>query len=626
MGTHRRGRLPRRAPLIGATVLAVGTGMLVLPGVVSTANAANPLTLYVTVDGFDGPNECTLAGRPCRTLRHALRVAGGSEATGRDVVITMGAGRYVPNSTTDHIAAGAANSLTITGAGPTQTVLTLPPATTGNVTGLSVGKGFTGRVTVSSLSFVGSAPNADIPGNPGGFATGISDAGPGLLTLADVRIDGLTGGNGTPSVDPAIPGGEGGSVYGVDRTGGPTALRNTVITALRGGTGAPGAGTGSGGDGGSATGVSTDAALTVTGSTISRLVGGNAGNSADGGNAYSIAVEPGQSGHPVTVLASELSDNVGGAGGAGRRGPRDADGANGGKGGEAIGLCYVGPTLVLSDSTLSGHRGGNGGAGGRGGDATGNAGAGGVGGQGGSAIGLLSNTQDGLATTSVTDSTASNNHAGAGGAGGMGGTGRTGRGGDGGDGGDAGSVGAGLMPLVSRTGMLTNSAVHLTLMGNLGSSGGAAGKAGNGLAPGVDGIPGASSKTVAGLASNAWTTLSASLLDNAGSNCVLLAGAPFTDGGWNVASDASCLRSGQGSRLVPTANAGAGAPADNGGPTRTQAIPGDSPAAGAVAVSSGLCGGTEATDQRGMPRPGHAAPDHCAAGAFEPHRVIPGAS
>jgi hypothetical protein len=69
-----------------------------------------------------------------------------------------------------------------------------------------------------------------------------------------------------------------------------------------------------------------------------------------------------------------------------------------------------------------------------------------------------------------------------------------------------------------------------------------------------------------------------------------------------------------------------GAPADNGGPTHTQAIPGDSPAASAVAVSSGLCGGTEATDQRGMPRPGHAAPDHCAAGAFEPHRVIPGQS
>jgi hypothetical protein len=605
---------------------AIGTGMLVLPGVVSTANAANPLTLYVTVDGFDGPNDCTLSTRPCRTLRHALRAAAGSRATNRDVVITMGPGRYVPNSTTDHIAAGSPNSLTITGAGPTQTVLTMPPATRGNVVGLSVGKAFTAAVTVSSLSFVGAAPNGDLPGTAGGFATAIHDAGPGLLTVADVRIDGLTGGNGTASADAATPGGEGGSVYGVDRTDGPTALRDTVITGLHGGNGAPGAGTGTGGDGGSATGVSTDAALSVTGSAISHLVGGNAANGADGGNAYSAAVEPGHQGHPVTVLASEFSDNVGGAGGAGLRGARDVDGANGGKGGEAVGLCYVGPTLVIADSTLSGHRGGAGGAGGRGGDATGNAGAGGVGGQGGSAIGLLSNTQDGLATTSVTDSTASDNHAGAGGAGGMGGTGRTGRGGDGGDGGDAGSVGAGLMPLSGRNGMLTNSAIHLTLLGNLGSTGGAAGKAGHGLTPGVDGIPGAGSATVAGVASNAWTTMSASLLDNGGSNCVLLANAPFTDGGWNVSSDSSCLRSGQGSRLVPTASEGVGAPMDNGGPTHTQAIPGNSPAAGAVAVSSGLCGGTEATDQRGMPRPGHAAPDHCAAGAFEPHRVIPGES
>jgi hypothetical protein len=607
-------------------VLAIGTGMLVLPGVVSTANAANPLTLYVTVDGFDGPNDCTLAARPCRTLRHALRAAGGSEATNRDVVITMGPGRYVPNSTTDHIASGVPSSLTITGAGPTQTVLTMPPATTGNVVGLSVGKAFTARVTVSSLSFVGAAPNAQLPGNAGGFATGIHDAGPGLLTVADVRIDDLTGGNGTPSVDAAIPGGEGGSVFGVDRTGGPTALRNTVITGLHGGTGAPGAGIGSGGDGGSATGVSSDAALSVTGSSISQLLGGNAGNSADGGNAYSIAVEPGQQEHPVTVLASELSDNVGGAGGAGVRGARDKDGANGGKGGEGVGLCYVGPSLVIADSTLSGHRGGRGGAGGRGGDATGNAGAGGVGGQGGSAVGLLSNTQDGLATTSVTDSTASDNQAGAGGAGGMGGIGRTGRGGDGGDGGDAGSAGAGLMPMSGRNGVLTNSAVHLTALGNLGSTGGAAGKAGNGLTPGVDGTPGAGSHTVAGLASNAWTTLSASLLDNAGHNCVLLADAPLTDAGWNITSDGSCLRAGQGSRQVAGVAADVGAPADNGGPTHTQAIPGDSPAANAVAVSSGLCGGTEATDQRGMPRPGHAAPDHCAAGAFEPHRVIPGAS
>ncbi|HEY2833259.1 MAG TPA: choice-of-anchor Q domain-containing protein [Sporichthyaceae bacterium] len=623
MGKHRRGRLPRRAPLVAAVAAAIGAGFLVLPGVISTANAANPLTLYVTADGFDGPNDCTLSGRPCRTLRHALQAAAGSRSTGRNVVITVGPGRYVPNSVTDHIASGTPTSLTITGAGPTQTVLTMPPATSGDVVGLSIGHEFTGLVNVSSLSISGDAPAADSPGGTGGFATGIADAGPGLLTLADVRIDGLTGGHGAAATAATMAGGEGGSVYGIDRTNGPTALRNTVITALHGG--GAGVGTSGGGNGGGATGVSTDSALTVTSSTISHLVGGDGANSGDGGNAYSAAVEPGPSDHPVTVIASEFSDNVGGAGGAGLRGPRGVDGANGGQGGDGVGLVYVGPKLVVADSTLSGHHGGPGGAGGHGGDATGNAGAGGVGGQGGSAMGLLSNTQDGLASTAVSDSTISDNRPGAGGAGGAGGTGRTGRGGDGGDGGAAGA-GAGLMPLVSRNGMLSNTVTHLTLLGNLGATGGAAGKAGNGLAPGVDGIPGANSSTAAGFVSNAWTTMSASLLDNGAANCVLLANAPLTDGGWNIASDRSCIRAGQGSQWVPGVGGGVGAPTDNGGPTHTQAIPGTSPAAGAVAVSSGLCGGTEATDQRGMPRPGHAAPDHCAAGAFEPHRVIPGGS
>jgi hypothetical protein len=238
-------------------------------------------------------------------------------------------------------------------------------------------------------------------------------------------------------------------------------------------------------------------------------------------------------------------------------------------------------------------------------------------------MGVLSNTQDGLASTAVSDSTISDNRPGPGGAGGAGGTGRTGRGGDGGDGGAAGA-GAGLMPLVSHNGMLANTVTHVTLLGNLGAAGGPAGKAGNGLTPGVDGIPGADSSTAAGFVSNAWTTMSASLLDNGAANCLLLAGAPLTDGGWNIAADRTCMRAGQGSQWVPRVGDGVGAPADNGGPTHTQAIPGSSPAASAVAVSSGLCGGTEGTDQRGMPRPGHAAPDHCAAGAFEPHRVIPG--
>ena len=624
MGQHRRARLPRRAPLIGLATAAFGAGVLVLPGVISTANAANPLTLYVSVDGFDGPNDCTVSTRPCHTLRHALVIAGGDTATGRDVEIGIGPGRYTPNSITDHLAGGSPNSLTITGAGPTETVLTMPPDV-GNVIGLSIGRTFTARVTVNSLSIVGPAPDA--PGHDGaagGFATGISDDGPGLLTLADVRIDGLTGGHGAPAGAATIPGGEGGSVYGLERTGGPTALRNTIITGLHGGAGGAGFGNSVGGDGGAATGVSTDAALSVTSSLISHLTGGGGANSGDGGNAYSVAVEPGHSDHPVTVLASEFSDNVGGAGGPGLPGAPGVDAAAGGQGGEAVGLCYVGPHLVVADSTLSGHRGGIGGAGGHGGDAAGNAGAGGNGGAGGTAMGLLSNTREGLASTSITDSTISDNQAGGGGVGGPGGTGRTGRGGDGGNGGAAGSA-AGLMPLVGQNGILTNTATHLTVLGNLGSSGGVAGKAGNGLTPGVDGTPGANSPTAAGLVSNAWTTLSASLLDNAGGDCLLLVSAPLTDAGWNITSDDSCLQAGPGSRRVPGVATGVGSPADNGGPTHTQALPGDNPAAAAVAVNSGLCGGTEATDQRGMPRPGHAAPDHCAAGAFEPHRVIPGA-
>lgn len=584
-------------------------------GVATAATTIAPLDLFVANGGSDADSTCRTTATACRTLQHAVDVASSSTGAGRDVVIRLAPGTYIPRDGGVHIFAGALTSLRIVGAGPTETVLHTPLPKTHEVVALTVAAGFTRPVRVESLRITGHGFDAHPgSGSVGSYVTGIKDAGAGLLQISDVRIDRLRGGHGARGAD---GGGDGGSVYGIDRTGGPTEIHRSMITDLRGGDGAGTRGTRArlhGGQGGGAIGVNTDGALRIVAGVIGHLRGGSGGSGADGGSAYSVTVQGATGGTAAEFIDSELSGNRGGRGGNGRPGAPGAPGGQGGQGGDAVGLSYLGPRLSVKNSTLSGHHGARGGTGGPGGAPSSSlpGGAGGRGGDGGAAMGTIATSPDTVAGTALIDSTLSGNRAGQGGRGGSGGgdddNDRSGVGGDGGDGGTA----AGAALLAGPAATLANSAIHVTAVSNLGAAGGAGGP---GVARGAAGKP---SATAAGVVSNAPTTLAASLLDNGASvNCLLL-DAPLIDAGWNLAADDSCYRAGLGSRVVPEIGAGLAALADNGGLTRTRAVAPDSPAATAVAVVSGLCSGAFASDQRGAPRPGRGGPHACAAGAYEP--------
>ena len=115
-------------------------------------------------------------------------------------------------------------------------------------------------------------------------------------------------------------------------------------------------------------------------------------------------------------------------------------------------------------------------------------------------------------------------------------------------------------------------------------------------------------------------TITNTILANSGSgaNC---AGAGVTDGGYNIADDASC---GFGNSTaandqtigdsVSDANIELGPLADNGGPTYTCSLGAGSYAIDAIPTSNNTC---PSTDQRGAPRPGDPANTACDVGAFE---------
>ena len=606
-------RLRRAAVVLLSVTLAAAQAAALAAGPAAAASA--PLDLYVVNGGSDQDNDCRDSAHPCRTVQQAVDVASGSAGADRHVVINLGPGTFIPRDGGVHVFHGSLTSLAIVGAGAGVTTLRTPLPSSHEVVALTVAAGFGPPVRVESLRITGHGfDGEDGSGTGGSYVTAIKDAGSGLLHVADVRIDRLRGGQGAAGA--GVSGGDGGSVYGIDRTGGPTEVHRTRITDLRGGDGAGARAAHArrhGGQGGTAIGINTDGALRVVAAVIGNLHGGAGGTAADGGSAYSAAVQGVAAATPAEFVDSELSGNSGGRGGTGLAGTRGAPGGEGGQGGAAVGVSYLGPRLSVETSTMSGHRGAGGGPGGRGGSASAllPGGAGGRGGDGGAAVGTLAATPDLVATTTLANSTLSGNRAGPGGAGGNGGSGRDERSGIGGDGGDGGTA-AGAALLAGPSAALANSAVHLTAVANHGAPGGAPGTGWR------SGTPGTRSETAAGLVSNAPTTLAASLLDNGSSVDCLLIDAPLVDAGWNLAADATCFRAGMGSRVVPEVGAGLAALADNGGLTRTLAVAPDSPAATAVAVVSGLCAGAFSTDQRGAPRPGRGGPHTCAAGAFEP--------
>jgi hypothetical protein len=96
--------------------------------------------------------------------------------------------------------------------------------------------------------------------------------------------------------------------------------------------------------------------------------------------------------------------------------------------------------------------------------------------------------------------------------------------------------------------------------------------------------------------------------DNSGGNCE----GTITSGGHNLDTRDTCGFSGPGD--ISNMNAGLGPLQDNGGSTKTHALPNDSPA-----LEAGDDAACEATDQRGISRPQGL---HCDMGAFEAENPV----
>jgi CSLREA domain-containing protein len=507
------------------------------------------------------------------------------------------------------------------------------------------GRTLTGTVGFEAIGEKGSGTGAGATavggtGNAGESGGGILNAG--SLTIIDSAIThNATGGGGKGG---AAYGGEGGSAGGAGGIGfggkggnggsGGGAFNTGVLSLIR--TTVTGNLTGPGGNG--ATAVGGDGGP-------GRTAGiGDAGHGGEGGYGGGVAESGGAA---LTIDQSSISANatgVGGEGGFGFGGSGgkgtgsgggasggDGDGGFGGYGGFGGGVNLASPgdsmqvtnSLINANTTGAGGTGGNGigGTGGTGGTGAtggtggpGSGGFGGSGGYGGGAETTLPETTVSATNVTVTANVTGPGGAAGGGVGGIGGSGGTGGGSGGKGGGGSGSVGGtngpggafamgGSFGLVSST--VTSNAVGAP--GAAGPGEGGSGGAGNG--GGAGGEAGASNPGTAGTPNpgaitsffSATTTLKSTIVaGNAPPNC----SGTITDGSNDISfPDATCLGANVDPKLA--------ALADNGGPTRTQALNPGSPALDAVPAGGAGC---PATDQRGVSRPQGPA---CDAGAFE---------
>jgi hypothetical protein len=462
---------------------------------------------------------------------------------------------------------------------------------TGSSTGAAGANGSPG-----ATGGTGSGSNGGNGGNGGAIAnTGALTVERSIFTDNEAGWGGQAG-NGT--------GGVGGNGANVGSGGG------------QGGPGLGGAG-GTGGSGGaiwSAGGASTS--LTVADSTFS---GNGAGFGGTGGTGTG-----GSGGH-----GADGGIGIGGPGGIGGLGQGGAGGRGGSGGGIYIRTAdpSVGATLLIKNSVLSGNTSGRGGLGGAGtggaagtpgtgalarNGSTGGQGTGGDGGRAGSGgsyahdavidTTLANQALPGLENLTLTANTTENGGAGgpatpgqgtAGTAGGSQGAAGAATGGNGGSGGMGGGASYDVLQ-----------ASHLTVSANALGAGGAGGSPGGGAGAGgsYGGLffDGPTDSTGTGTLVTTPKVLESSVIaSNAGTNC----SPPGLTGSNNVSfPDSSCGGDSGDPMLQP--------PADNGGPTQTQALGSGSSARDRVA-SGGVCA---TTDQRGVLR---AMPGGCDAGAYE---------
>ena len=578
---------------------------------------------------FGGPGECAAGAGPDRVVlppgRFELELTGPPEDANATGDLDVGG--------TQLLVTGAGAGASVIDANGIDRVLEVLTGQTLTIELVTLTGGHAANGT-NGAAGTGSGDRTGGPGTPGAPGGGIANAGSLAIldsTISDNRAgDGGTGGSGQgaagePPVAPAgAPGsigfggngGGGGDGGGIYNAGNLAMTRVTVVgnTAGKGGVG----GFANGGQGGFGT-----ASESGPGGA------GFGGFGAIGGMGGGVASAPGAS---VNIDRSLISGNTSGAGGngapgqGGLGGPNSevrpagngggGTGGNAGSGGNGGGVGAV-DSLVLTRSLIEGNSvgaSGHGGAGtgGNGGGHTGSAAAGtggnGSGGRGGAA-GDGAGVWTGEAT--IANTTVTLNQSRAGGQGGLGDGGEgansiSGPDGPGGNGvgglGGNGSSGGGVRTVGNNT-----TVSHATITGNTvgaaGFGGSASGGGGGGMAlPGTAGSQGPGAAGAGGaLASVNPATLANSI---AASNAPPTCSGTVTDGGHNIVfPDATCPG--------VSANPQLDALADNGGPTRTQAVGPGSPAFDAVPTAGAGCA---PTDQRGVTRP---RGQGCEIGAYE---------
>jgi CSLREA domain-containing protein len=637
-------------PIIGLGLAVVATMLTaVLPG---TALGAT-VTVTTTVDAVGMDTRCSLREAITAANTDAAPFGGPGECAagaGADKVV-LPPGRFElamtgppedANVTGDLdvaggelLLSGAGAAASIVDANQIDRVLEVLPAITATIEGVTLTGGRAPDGANGSFQ-TGSGAAFGSPGATGANGGGILNAGSLAIldsTISDSRAgNGGNGGGGQGAPGDLGPtgangfngtggnGGVGGSGGGIYNTGSLAMTRVAVLgnTAGQGGVG----GAGTGGQGG-------------LGTTDSSGGGGAGfgGAQGDGGFGGGVASDSGAS---LTIDRSRVSGNTAGAAGSGGSGTGgeggpNSEARNGGYGGPGVGGNSgegglgggVGSvnSLVLTRSLIEGNAAGAGagggtGTGGKGGGQTGTAPAGagnnaqgGRGGAGGSGGGVWAGPAS-MVNTTITGNQAGNGGQGGVANGGRGGNGNTipGSGGNatGGLGGNGGS-GGGVRTFGGNT-TIRHATITGNTLGALGFGGSAAGgQGGNPGGPGGSagtqgpGSPGTGGAIAAGNTGGSATTLANSI---AAGNAVPSCTGPTSDGGLNITFPTTTC---PGTLTDPELEA----LADNGGPTRTQAVGPGSPAFDAVPATGAGC---PATDQRGVTRP-HG--QGCEIGAFE---------
>ena len=604
-----------------AARLGVGlTGLLACWTAVAGAKIADTYTVAPgTADGA-AIMPCASTGPgafACPNLRSALVAAAGDN----DSTVKLSAGTYALSSGQLTVNAGS-NTLTITGAGSSQTTIAQSPGAGQRVIKL-ISQFAT--VSISGMTITG-GDQTTVDGSCTTSAGEVDGGGifnEGTLTLGDVTVSAnkATGGTGANASSGTAGAGEAADGGGICSSGPLTLIDSTVTgNSATGGNGGRGSMGATGGFGGHAFGGGIESSddLSVTGTKVSLNrasagAGGRAtatGNGGPGGGADSGAIDVTQG--PITMnptalmTDSQISDNIelGGAGGN-ATGSGHAVG-NGGVAFGAMSMNTFGATTItksmISDNTATGGVAGtpaNGASGSVGGN------AGGAGLEAGGPLTLTASTVSGNRATGASASTAPGSSGG-------------------------GGFGGGIDLSFPTT------IVNTTITGNLVSAGAGERASGGGISDSQvgDSLLTLASVTIAG---NSVTAASGAMA--LGGNLSRAVASPISArdtiiaGGRASGSDPNCdgkIASDGGHNLESTTPSQCGLSASagdvigsdpllaqlasNGGPTQTRALNLGSPAirAGGQCTDPDSGGQPLKTDQRGEPRA-----NPCDIGAFE---------